>query len=66
VARLDRDVAAAATLLMARYGDGAGPHAYLRAEHLLMAGDVFGHDLWVRVARAIERLQHDENVEVQA
>ncbi len=53
----DIDVWRMASLLTNTYGAGAANDALQRATELLRAGDIEGHAVWVRVVRAIERLQ---------
>lgn len=57
---LDRDVAAAAVLLVARYGSKARLHAARRAAKLLAPRDVAARKLWLDVIQAIDELQRQE------
>jgi hypothetical protein len=54
---LDRDVWAAALLMVKRYGDDAMLEAAQRADQLLEDGDMAGCETWHRILNAIERLQ---------
>jgi hypothetical protein len=53
----DRDVWAAALLMVKRYGDDAMLAAAARADQLLEDGDTVGAETWHRILNAIERLQ---------
>jgi hypothetical protein len=53
----DRDVWAAALLMVKRYGDDAMLEASERADQLLEEGDMAGAETWHRILNAIERLQ---------
>ena len=53
----DRDVWAAAVLMVKRYGDDAMLEASERADQLLDEGDMAGGETWQRILSAIERLQ---------
>jgi hypothetical protein len=53
----DRDVWAAAPLIVKRYGDDAMLEASERADQLLDEGDMAGAETWHRILNAIERLQ---------
>jgi hypothetical protein len=53
----DRDIWAAALLMVKRYGDDAVMEAAARAGELLEAGDLEGCAIWHRILDAIERLQ---------
>jgi hypothetical protein len=53
----DRDVWAAALLMVKRYGDDAMLAAAARADQLLEDGDTAGAETWHRILNAIERLQ---------
>jgi hypothetical protein len=57
VASLDPDVAAAAALLVARYGDVARLHAVYRLGKLTMPGDHAARSIWFDVVHAIDELQ---------
>lgn len=54
---LDRDVTAAAALLVARYGDRARLHAAHRAGKLLEPRDTVARQLWIEVIHAIDAVQ---------
>jgi hypothetical protein len=53
----DRDVWAAALLMVKRYGDEAMREAEARAEQFQEDGDMAGAETWHRILNAIERLQ---------
>jgi hypothetical protein len=53
----DRDIWAAALLVVKRYGDDAMLEASERADPLLDGGDMAGAETWHRILNAIERLQ---------
>jgi hypothetical protein len=53
----DRDVWAAALLMVRRYKDDAQLEAAQRADQLLEEGDMAGAETWHRILNAIERLQ---------
>jgi hypothetical protein len=53
----DRDVWAAALLILKRYGDNAMLEASQRADRLLEDDDLAGAETWHRILYAIERLQ---------
>jgi hypothetical protein len=53
----DRDVWAAALLMVKRYGDDAMLEAASRADELLENDDMAGCEVWHRILNAIERLQ---------
>jgi hypothetical protein len=53
----DRDVWAAATLMVKRYGDDAAIQAAMRADELGKANDIDGQCEWIRILKAIEQLQ---------
>lgn len=53
----DRDIWAAALLMVKRYGDDAMLEEAARADELLEAGDMAGSETWHRILNAIERLQ---------
>jgi hypothetical protein len=53
----DRDVWAAALLIVKRYGDDALHEAAERADQLLDEGDMAGAETWHHILNAIERLQ---------
>jgi hypothetical protein len=57
MAPLDQDAAAAAAVLIARYGNGACRRASFRANKLLARGDAGLHALWIEVVRAIQAIQ---------
>jgi hypothetical protein len=60
IVAVDRDVAAAAGLLVARYGSKAKLRAALRAGKLHAPRDVAARQLWLEVVRAIDELQRPE------
>jgi len=53
----DRDVWAAALLMLKRFGNDAMLEAAVRADELLENGDMIGSETWHRILNAIERLQ---------
>jgi hypothetical protein len=53
----DRDVWAAAVLMVKRYADDAMLEAAERADQLLDEGDMAAAETWHRILNAIERLQ---------
>ena len=53
----DRDVWAAAVVMVKGYGDDAMLEAATRAGARLDAGDMAGCEVWQRIVDAIERLQ---------
>jgi hypothetical protein len=59
----DRDVWAAALLMMKRYGDEAMREAEARAEQFQEDGDMAGAETWHRILNAVERLQATQPVE---
>jgi hypothetical protein len=59
----DRDVWAAALLMVKRYGDDAMLEAASRADELLDADDMAGAETWHRILNAIERLQANAPVD---
>jgi hypothetical protein len=59
----DRDVWAAAVLMVKRYGDDAMLEAAERADQLLDEGDLTGAETWHRILNAIERLQAQQPAE---
>ena len=54
---LERDIWAAANLLIKQHGDDAEIHAAMRADAMLEQGDVAGQTVWMRIKRAIRQLQ---------
>jgi hypothetical protein len=56
MAELDRDVDAAATLLVGRYGEQARRHACHRLDVLRVHGDGEARALWIQVIAAIDEL----------
>jgi len=62
----DRDVWAAALLMVKRYGEDAMLEAARRADKLLDDGDMAGADTWHRILNAIERLQAQKPAEDEA
>jgi hypothetical protein len=55
----DRDIAAAATLLMVRYRSNAKTRAFHRAANLAALGEFSAHRVWIEVVRAIDHLQQE-------
>jgi hypothetical protein len=53
----DRDIWAAALLMVKRYGEDAMIEAAERADQLLDEGDIIGAETWHRILNPIERLQ---------
>jgi hypothetical protein len=53
----DRDVWAAALLMVKRYKEDAMLEAAERADQFLEDGDLYGAETWHRILNAIERLQ---------
>jgi len=52
----DRDIYAAATLMIKRFGNDAPSEAARRAEALAAAGDLDGRAAWLRIMKAAEAL----------
>jgi hypothetical protein len=52
----DRDIFAAAKLMIRRYGDDAAAEAAQRADSLLEEGDALGSAVWANITKAIEEL----------
>jgi hypothetical protein len=52
----DRDVFAAAKLMIKRHGEEAAAEAAKRADALLEEGDAVGSTVWGKIAKAIEEL----------
>lgn len=53
----EREIWAAARLLVAEHGEQALVRAGRRAEELLAVGNVYAHVRWVKVMAAVEQLQ---------
>ena len=53
----DRDIWAAALLIVKRYGDDAIIEASQRADQILDEGDMAGAETWHRILNAFKRLQ---------
>ena len=53
----DREIWAAASVVVKRYGADAALEATARADKLLEDGDLLGAATWHRILNAIERLQ---------
>jgi hypothetical protein len=53
----DREIWAAASVMVKRYGDDAMIEAAERADQLLEEGDMAGAETWHRILNAIGRLQ---------
>ena len=62
MADLDRDVDAAATLLVGRYGEQARQHACYRVDALRIHGDGEVRALWIQVIAAIDELRRRARV----
>lgn len=56
----DSEVLKTANLLVNTYGEMAPAGAKIRADHLQDAGDSKGRAVWLRIARAAERLLADD------
>lgn len=52
----DIDIWRGAKLLIDRHGDEAPVQAAMRADELRAAGDIEGHQIWMRLLRAIEEI----------
>jgi hypothetical protein len=53
----DGDILACADRLMRRHGARAWLHASVRAGEHLVARDIAGHGIWLRILRRIEELE---------
>ena len=53
----DLGIDRAAKVIINQYGEDAPTHAAMRADTLLEAGDLDGHEVWKQVLRVIEELQ---------
>lgn len=53
----DREIWACANQLMRQHGSRAWLHASVRAGELLIARDIKGHGVWLRILRRIEELE---------
>ena len=53
----DRDIFAAANLMLKRHGDNAAFEAAARADEFLEKGDLDGQRVWIAIVKAIEELQ---------
>jgi hypothetical protein len=53
----DLDIWRAATLVSRQHGDGAELHAARLADAMLDRGDLVGQAVWLRIRRAIVKLQ---------
>jgi hypothetical protein len=62
----DRDIYAAANLMLKRYGEDAAIEAAKRADELMAAGDMDGRRKWLRIMKAIEELQRAKPVDGEA
>jgi hypothetical protein len=62
----DRDIWAAALLMVKRYRDDAMREAEARAEQFQEDGDMAGAETWHRILNAIERLQAKAPAEGEA
>ncbi len=56
----DLDIYRAANELIKQHGDAADIEAAMRADECLTAGDMEGEAVWLRIGRAIEKLQSEE------
>jgi len=56
----DTEIFRTANLLIQEYGDFAPAGAKIRADHLHALGDDRGQAVWMRVAKAAERLLSDD------
>jgi len=56
----ESEVLKTANLLVDTYGDMAPAGAKIRADHLMDSGDIQGRAVWLRIARAAERLLEDD------
>ena len=56
----ERDIWAAASILVERYGDDAESHAAQRAEELFDRGDLEEHCAWRRILEAVKQLKDTE------
>ncbi len=59
----ESEILKTANLLVDTYGEMAPAGAKIRADHLLVAGDKKGRAVWLRVARAAERLLEEDRPE---
>lgn len=62
----ESEVLKTANLLVDTYGEMAPAGAKIRADHLLVAGDVQGRAVWLRIARAAEHLLDEERPKTAA
>ncbi len=60
ISNLDLYHAAAAAVLVKRYGEDAPVEAAMRADGVQEVGDLDGYAVWRRVLRAVEGLQEVE------
>lgn len=56
----EAEVLKTANLLVDTYGDMAPAGAKIRADHLQDSGDTQGRAIWLRIARAAERLLEED------
>ena len=56
----DLDILRAAQTTIKAYGEAAAVHAAQRVDELMAAGDLDGHETWLRIERAIDELQRTE------
>lgn len=59
----DRDIYAAANVMLKRFGKDAALEAAKRADELLAAGDMDGQRVWLRIVRAIEELERQRRAD---
>lgn len=52
------DIYRSASVLIEHHGQGAKLEAAKRADAMLAKGDMEGHSVWLRIAQAIDTLQH--------
>jgi hypothetical protein len=53
----DTDIYRSAKLLIDQYGAHASVHAAMKADAMLARGDLDGFGVWMRIGRAIEKMQ---------
>ena len=52
----EKEIWACALQIIRTHGDGAAPHAAMRADELLMAGDHEGSSTWIRIMKRVGEL----------
>ena len=57
----DADIWRSANLLIKQHGDRAVIEASMRADEMLVAGDVEGRAVWLRIVRAIGELTAEKS-----